>query len=176
MDDAHKKLEQWFNDGMDRASGWYKKKIHWFLALWALIVAALFNVDTFSIAQSLMNNPKLRASLVATAEETAKQSAANINATPQQTIEAIERRIKDLELPIGWNSRASANAATLASPKFECVWLRAGETPMMKIAGLLVTAGALSLGAPFWFDLLNKVVNLRATGKKPEPEKEEKQK
>ncbi len=176
MDDARKKLEQWFNDGMDRASGWYKKKIHWFLALWALIVAVLFNVDTFSIAQALLNNPKLRASLVAAAEETVKQSATNTNATPQQTIEAVEKRIKDLELPIGWTSRTNASGVTPTSPKFDYAWLRVGETPMMKIAGLLVTAGALSLGAPFWFDLLNKVVNLRATGKKPEPEKEEKQK
>ena len=176
MDDARKKLEQWFNDAMDRASGWYKKKIQWFLALWALIVAVLFNVDTFSIAQALLNNPKLRASLVAAAEEIAKQSATNTDATPQQTIEAVERRIRDLELPIGWSSRVNVSGAALTSPKFEYAWLRAGETPMMKIAGLLVTAGALSFGAPFWFDLLNKVVNLRAAGKKPEPEKDAQQK
>ena len=32
----------------------------------------------------------------------------------------------------------------------------------------LVTALALSLGAPFWFDLLNRLVNLRQTGKPPD--------
>src|SRR5438034_11550920 len=126
-----------FNVSIALASGWLKKKIQLFLTLWALIVAVLFNVDTFSIAQALLNNPKLRASLVAAAEEIAKQSATNTNATAQQTIEAVERRIKDLELPIGWTSRANASAVILASPKFECAWLRAGETPMMKIAGLL---------------------------------------
>jgi hypothetical protein len=26
------------------------------------------------------------------------------------------------------------------------------------------------LGAPFWFDLINKIVSLRAAGKKPEEE------
>ena len=31
-------------------------------------------------------------------------------------------------------------------------------------AGWLITALALSLGAPFWFDLLNKVVQIRTTG------------
>jgi hypothetical protein len=51
------------------------KKIHWFLALWALIVAVLFNVDTLSIARALLDNPKLRASLVAAAaEETVKST------------------------------------------------------------------------------------------------------
>jgi hypothetical protein len=34
--------------------------------------------------------------------------------------------------------------------------------------GLLMTMFALSLGAPFWFDMLNKVVNIRAAGRAPE--------
>ena len=34
--------------------------------------------------------------------------------------------------------------------------------------GFLITAFAISLGAPFWFDLLNKFVNLRVGGTKPE--------
>lgn len=37
-----------------------------------------------------------------------------------------------------------------------------------KIFGLLLTACALLLGAPFWFDLINKFINVRGTGKKPE--------
>jgi hypothetical protein len=36
------------------------------------------------------------------------------------------------------------------------------------LAGLIITALALSLGAPFWFDLLNKLVSLRGAGVKPE--------
>jgi len=37
-----------------------------------------------------------------------------------------------------------------------------------KVFGLLLTAGAASLGAPFWFDMLNKVVSIRSAGKAPE--------
>jgi len=33
----------------------------------------------------------------------------------------------------------------------------------------LLTAFAICMGAPFWFDLLNKLVHLRATGKKKIP-------
>ena len=33
--------------------------------------------------------------------------------------------------------------------------------------GLLITAVALTLGAPFWFDLLKKVANVRSAGKAP---------
>jgi hypothetical protein len=35
---------------------------------------------------------------------------------------------------------------------------------------------AASLGAPFWFDLLNKLVNLRIAGKPPELTKTEPEK
>jgi hypothetical protein len=36
-----------------------------------------------------------------------------------------------------------------------------------KVFGLLLTAIAISLGAPFWFDLLNKVISIRAAGRSP---------
>src|SRR4029078_3632217 len=38
------------------------------------------------------------------------------------------------------------------------------ESVPLKFAGWLITAFAISLGAPFWFDLLNKVTQLRGTG------------
>jgi len=37
-----------------------------------------------------------------------------------------------------------------------------------KMLGFLLTAFAICMGAPFWFDLLNKLVQLRAAGKKEE--------
>jgi len=36
------------------------------------------------------------------------------------------------------------------------------------IFGWLLTMVAVAMGAPFWFDLLNKVMNVRNAGKKPE--------
>jgi hypothetical protein len=41
------------------------------------------------------------------------------------------------------------------------------------VVGWLITALAISLGAPFWFDLLNKFVNLRVSGEKPEEAKKD---
>lgn len=35
------------------------------------------------------------------------------------------------------------------------------------LAGWLISGFAIAMGAPFWFDLLNKVVNVRNTGSKP---------
>jgi len=37
-----------------------------------------------------------------------------------------------------------------------------------KLVGMAITVIAIMMGAPFWFDVLNKVSNLRGVGKKPE--------
>jgi hypothetical protein len=52
-----------------------------------------------------------------------------------------------------------------------------GQTLRYHIIGWLLTGFAASLGAPFWFDLLNKFMNLRSAGKAPEekPKKPKKQ-
>jgi hypothetical protein len=59
-------------------------------------------------------------------------------------------------LPIGWSSAE-------IPPNGASSWLW-----LTKVAGWLLTALALSLGAPFWFDLLNKLVNIRHGMTKPE--------
>ena len=38
---------------------------------------------------------------------------------------------------------------------------------IVKIFGLLMTGFAISLGAPFWFDMLNKVISIRSAGRSP---------
>jgi hypothetical protein len=38
---------------------------------------------------------------------------------------------------------------------------------LVKLIGWLITAGATTLGAPFWFDILNKLVNIRSAGVNP---------
>ena len=38
---------------------------------------------------------------------------------------------------------------------------------LSKISGLLTTILAIFMGAPFWFDILNKIANMRSTGRKP---------
>ena len=39
--------------------------------------------------------------------------------------------------------------------------------------GWVLTALAVSLGAPFWFDLLSRFVNIRSGGRPPKVEKDE---
>ncbi len=40
---------------------------------------------------------------------------------------------------------------------------------LQKIIGLAITTLAVSLGAPFWFDVLKNLANMRNTGPAPQP-------
>ena len=38
----------------------------------------------------------------------------------------------------------------------------------MKLLGIILSAGAAAQGAPFWFDILKKLVNIRGSGSNPD--------
>ncbi len=141
-------IEIWFNNGMDRASGWYKRKTQWIQFFLGLSLVILLNIDSVHIGRTLfaVNSP-LRASLV----ESAKSFVAQPGGTNRPMKDVVEA-ISTASLPIGWTE----------VPKRD-QWLTI-------VLGWLITAFAVSLGAPFWFDLLNKFINVRASGKAPEEE------
>jgi len=143
-------IEHWYNDTMQRVSGWYKRKVQISLILISLGVSLSIGVDTVSLATAFWRDPTLRASVVAAAQQTTKNSQATTNDRSVTQIPTLQRELAQLTLPAGWGTRPS-NTEQWAS----------------KILGILLTTIALSLGAPFWFGFLNKLVNLRASGPKP---------
>jgi hypothetical protein len=148
-------VENWFDDAMDRVSGWYKRKTQFIILACALGICLLLNIDTFVIANSLYKDPTLRNSIVAAAETRVEQTVST-NQTPPD-IEEIRQELQGLELPLGW---AAEPGVPNKIPVDFWGWI-------IKLLGIAVTALAVSLGAPFWFDLLSKIVNLRSSGNKP---------
>jgi hypothetical protein len=149
-----KKLEGWYDDAMERVSGWYKRRTQLVLAIIAVVFVALANADTVSIASGLWTNSSVRAA--------ASAQAATVVQTGQGGAQP-DQRLKDLEgagLPIGWDWNASRSDDPRGRPSDAVGWV-------LKVIGLLFTVGALTLGAPFWFDLLSKFVSLRSSGKVP---------
>ncbi len=65
-----------------------------------------------------------------------------------------------LGLPVGWDNDPLLSTTPPGGTVF---WMRLAS----KVVGLLITTAAASLGAPFWFDLIQKLVPLRAAGAKP---------
>ena len=152
VDAFRKHLEDAFNEVMDRATGWYKRKIQVILFVIALAVSGGLNADTFNVADRLARDDALRAAVVAQAEKAVRDGTQD----PEQagTAKAVEEQIKQARataLPLGWNGENVPEGSTLG-------------VVLLKAAGLLVTTFALMLGAPFWFDLLGRFARIRGTG------------
>jgi hypothetical protein len=192
-----KALETWFNESMDRVSGWYKQWIQYWLFGLGLALAAAANVDTIHIIGALSTDPKMqldaaKASIKYLNAQSATQTAAgstskssptgtriqgqNPESSPQETtkpegsgvpsstatpnplttaqsLETAATDLASLNVPLGW-----------AGPErsyFTRHWWSA-------IVGWLLTALAASMGAPFWFDTLNRFVNIRSAGQSPD--------
>lgn len=162
---VRKDLETWFNQSMERISGTYKKFAQKMLLIISLLVAGLLNVDSIAIIQYLHTHPEKAAAIADHVSNVVKEAEAQ-NQKPDSltTGEKINTNIKDLkklkseldktQIPIGW--------------KYDKVKDNQNERWdwVTKIIGLLMTAMAGVVGAPFWFDMLNKLVNLRSGGKR----------
>lgn len=146
-------VERWYDDGMDRVSGWYRGWSQLWTCILALAVAVGLNVDTIRVAERLGDDTSLRTTVVEQAQTTAEsETAAPAEAkTPTEAGEHVASALSEVEalnLPILWGAgNDTVNATT--------------------VVGWLITFLALSLGAPFWFDALSKLAHLKTTGQKP---------
>lgn len=138
----HSSLAGWFDEGMDRVVGWYKRQVKVLIFIIAGLVTIGTNSSTIHIGEELWRNDALRASIAAQAQIAA--AGQNTAVLEEKTLQALEA------FPIGWDRR----------PEDMGGWLKL-------IVGWLLTIAAVSLGAPFWFDLLGKVANLRGSGDRP---------
>lgn len=135
-------IEQWFDAAMARVSGAYKRRIQWYLLAIAVVLTALIGVDSVTIANTLWHEQAVSAGAAAAA------GTASSGLSLQQAIDLLSK----LGLPLGWGQfPAGAQEWTI------------------KVIGLAITALAASLGAPFWFDVLKLVTNVRSSGPVPAP-------
>ncbi len=137
-----KSIEGWYNHSMDRVSGWFKRRSQYILLTIGLVLSLAINADTLSITNSLATDKALRTSLISAATEASK------NPLPPGTGKSFEADIEQIRgtgLPLGWRN----------VPQSPLAW-------MIKILGIALTALAVSLGGPFWFDALNRIMVVRS--------------
>lgn len=176
------KIENWYDTSMDRVTGALKTRYSRpFTMIVAIVTAVLLNADSINIAKYLYSDPDLRSKVAEQAysavDSTAQQFTARLDSmrnTNPETVKELKATLQkgvdnvndakaalQLNLPFGWNT---AYFKTLFPPGD--FW--DGILGILaKITGLAATVFAMMMGAPFWFDLLNKVSNLRGTGNKP---------
>jgi hypothetical protein len=166
---ARENIEFWFDTAMDRVSGWYKRRSQRALFIIGLAVAIGLNIDTVRILRELMTNKSKREAVVAIATNYSKQQPATVDIT-NEFAEA-NKQLGMLGLPLGWPPCASCNKSQikLLDPCWRGCWKYNLTTAGgLTIFGWLLTAFAVCLGAPFWFDVLNKFMVVRSTVKPKE--------
>jgi hypothetical protein len=158
---ARKNIEGWFNSTMDRASGWYKRRMQLLAIIISFILVIVFNADSVAIIQRLWQDAGLRQSISVLAT-----SYADKNQMPQA--DQVLGQLGQLDLPVGWTGKvASADPAVHANPQdFPSTF----NQYAFKILGLAISGLAVSQGSSVWFDLLSKIINLRNSGVRPATE------
>jgi hypothetical protein len=186
-----KNVEDWYDAAMDRVSGWYKRRAHAIILVLGLLISIGLNADTVYIAQRLVSDPGTRNGLVAAAQAYEKEvGAAQPTADAKDALKTNLQKLESLGLPLGWNIEPPPDPDhPEAKPKMDLnlkwpglrVWHKdviVGWYGQIRFhwLGWILTALAISLGAPFWFDMLNKIIVVRSTVKPKEKSPEDKSK
>ncbi|MBY5898040.1 hypothetical protein HFN45_32575 [Rhizobium leguminosarum] len=163
-----------FDSVMDRLSGEYKRKTRFISVIVGIGIAVVVNADSLAVSQAIWRDSDLRDQTVAAAEEFVKTQYGKAVELCQKdatstdfaaTTECVADKLALLDdqlkpFPIGWGNVGSLTTWEWAAKPFGLIW----------------TGLALSLGAPFWFDILQKFINFRGAGTKPKTTKEKKEK
>lgn len=160
-----KEVENAFDETMDRVSGWYKRKSQIVLLVVAAVVVGIANIDTIALTQRFFKDDALRAAVVAKADQlddgsicTPSEDAKDAKPVEQAT--SCVDELDTLAIPLGWNDSNTPDGTFGTTGAW---WWHVG--------GMLATVLALSLGAPFWFDVLGKLARLRGVGNREGTEK-----
>lgn len=139
-------LENWFNNVMSASTDWYKKFTARIAFVCGLTIAIWMNVDTLHIGSQLIENTAEREELIAMVDTKKLDPSKEFNA----------------ELVGKVNTKILSSFGTGI-----CNQENFTESRINAIIGWLITALAISFGAPFWFDLLNKFMRFKAAAGTP---------
>lgn len=187
-------LETWFDDTMERTSGWYKRKATYISLVVGILMAMLFNIDSIQIVKQLSKDPKARAQMVELASHLSSDTTLISDSLRQKVLSTQLAKLQSLsdtsmqilsvtrdpskaflplnfyvkkENPTGVSAEKKipryVNWCLLQVEKFMSFIFNLWFDDFSNFIGCLITAVALSLGAPFWFDLLNKLVQLKSS-------------
>jgi hypothetical protein len=169
-------IEHWYDDHMDRVSGWYKRRVRWISAGIGAVLILAFNVNAVPIVRTLYSDQALRASVVDQAVEAADCG----DKDPAECLREVRQEIEGLRalgLPLGWVADPVCDQAGGAG---DCTFFErfglADRTAngladlrfvLILLVGYAIMVAALIPGARFWFDLIGRFGSLRYTGPKP---------
>lgn len=182
---------EWFNFQMKALTMDYKNKQRKSLLFFGFAITIFLNVDSLHLVHELRNDPVLRKELNLKAESIAQEyktlvdnlkKAEEDGLTEKDMVlmnklisvgtelKSTKAKIDALELPIGYSRNSAPLSWFIGNKNYETSYDTKRNAPrpigvVFYIIGIIISGFSLSMGAPFWFDILNKAVNLKRGGK-----------
>jgi hypothetical protein len=163
-------VEQWYDDHMDRVSGWYKRHVAKITLAFGAIIVILLNLNALTIGRTLYTENAVSSAISTVAAKATTCSGANTDCLTN--LEGQLSAAAAAGLPVGWGTVRACR-----QPGARCNWLDqrgifspyggSGWQLALVLAGFVIMIMSLVPGAQFWFGLLTKLGTLRATGPKP---------
>lgn len=150
-------LETWFDERMSDLHATFKRYAVSLLFVIGLGLTVATNASAVDVAQDLWSNSVARDAAVAAAGAVAEGDGTSDCNTKSEIQNAAcdVQTVSALDLPLGWGQAQRPDEGTW-------VWWLATH-----LLGWLITAALLMVGAPFWFDLLGRLVSFRSERVKP---------
>lgn len=179
-----REVGEWFKHSMERASGVYRRNAKGVALLIGFLLAVTVNADTLHMVDHFVHNAQLSASDQVALSEVVSPEVVSPEAispeTPDPNSLPLEppvpgestpvpisipsqpdpAEVNQNPLPIGWNA-VNLEAQNRRSQSWAFPLLRC-------LLGWSITGMALAMGANFWFNLMDRVIHVRSTGRKPD--------
>ena len=172
-------VSDWADRTLTMLGGNYKRNLQT-ISFWVgLLIVIILNLDSVALTERLYRDKEARNAAVELGLQISKTTNREVfdscmaKTAPERKNDSactpimglvglVQDRNQSLgQLPIGWSniSQSAISPIGFISPE---TWSWAS-----RLVGWLLTAFAVSLGAPFWFDLLNRFINIRYGSRKP---------
>lgn len=137
-------LERWFDEAMGRLSDAYRRQAVSMLGVIGFVLAVATNASVPDVTARLWNASVTRAAVVAAAQNAAQGRGADTLTDVARTTD----RLAELAIPLGWVGGVPGGVGW---------WLG-------HLLGWGLTAVLVMVGAPFWFELLGRLITFRVGG------------
>lgn len=177
MKQFKQEIETWFDRSMERSSGVYRRNSKGVAIIIGFLIAVAANADTLHIVSRLSKDSALRATITQNSNQ-ASQDCPPPSNNPNNLrsnnlgclVRTVDQTLTDVSLPVGWtesNRNQQLNLTYSANNNSANSTLAPVWQILKVIGGWILSSIAIAMGAPFWFDLLGRIVNVRNTGGRP---------
>jgi hypothetical protein len=184
VDTFVKGVSVWVDRSLTVLGEGYKQRMQKITFGLGFAIAVIFNINTLSVATRLYSDKELREQLSIAAEQyiqkvspevldrcgkldpKARDKSTECEPIQRMATAVVQRGGTFAKLSIGWESWSEFWTEVLPNRVDPGKWAA-------RWCGWFLTALAISLGAPFWFDTLNRVVNVRHSIRRPTVQQED---